>query len=291
MEGTQLQRSTPYENWNKIKKILKSSKKLQFLNGLSSIETNLFVKEGNEQNKIVNYSKINEIILKIYNNDLKFKQIKVIKPETLFEDKENLINFYREKADNTGNIQLWPCEEVLAMYCLLNAEIFYNKKIIELGSGFSGLVGLNLIINIPKNSKVVITDGNNKCVESIRNNIIINSLNDDNKIKADLLFWDKNNSFENNPYKNHFDVVLISDCLFFKNYHVDLIHTIYNVLIDNGICIIISPVRGDTMDNFIKLAENFFEISKSFEELKFLKYTIDDEDNKFCPFFIKLTKK
>ena len=73
--------------------------------------------------------------------------------------------------NNTGNICVWPSEEVLAAYCLENLHLFHEKSILELGAGMTGLAGL--IVSQTANPKhVLITDGNENSIENL--NIVIN---------------------------------------------------------------------------------------------------------------------
>lgn len=75
-------------------------------------------------------------------------------------------------VDNTGNICVWPCESLL-LYLLLKpnttsdslhlSKMIQGKKLLELGGGMTGLVGLGLAIS-GLSSDVTITDGHPFCV-------------------------------------------------------------------------------------------------------------------------------
>nr|CAG8494768.1 4709_t:CDS:2 [Entrophospora candida] len=60
---------------------------------------------------------------------------------------------------NTGNICIWPAEEILAYYCIKNPQLFSNKSICELGSGMSALAGLTIAAKC-KPKSVTLTEGN-----------------------------------------------------------------------------------------------------------------------------------
>lgn len=233
--------------WNKIKNILKSEQKLSFLSSLPSIDLEIFQRIFVNENEHIVYKSINNKLVDAFGCNLK-REIIVKKPINSIS-KNDLLKYYNEKVDNTGCIDLWPSEEVLAFYCLINSKKFNNKKIIELGSGFSGLSGLLLASNNDSVSEIKLTDGNSQCVIALNNAIEQNKLNLD--VKSELLCWDKNLSFE-----IKYDYILLADCLFFSKYHVDLVKNIKDLLEKDGRCIIFSPPRGKTMEDFLNLCEN-----------------------------------
>jgi Lysine methyltransferase len=61
--------------------------------------------------------------------------------------------------DNTGNIRIWPSEEVLAFYCVEQRAQFAQKRVLELAAGMSGLAGL-VVAALADATRVMITDGN-----------------------------------------------------------------------------------------------------------------------------------
>ncbi len=69
--------------------------------------------------------------------------------------------------NNTGNICIWPSEEVLAGFCMENAHIFKNKTVLELGAGMTGLAGL-IVSQACSPEHVFITDGNDNSVENLQ---------------------------------------------------------------------------------------------------------------------------
>jgi predicted nicotinamide N-methyase len=68
--------------------------------------------------------------------------------------------------NNTGNICVWPSEEVLGGYCLENQHLFYDKQVLELGGGMTGLAGL-MIAQACSPKGVLISDGNVNTAENL----------------------------------------------------------------------------------------------------------------------------
>ena len=69
------------------------------------------------------------------------------------------------EIDNTGNVRVWPSEEFLAVWCLVEDERWKDKSVLELGAGKSGLAGL-AISSLNTAKSVIITDGNEECVQN-----------------------------------------------------------------------------------------------------------------------------
>ncbi|CAI9110945.1 OLC1v1011056C1 [Oldenlandia corymbosa var. corymbosa] len=148
----------------------------------------------------------------------------------------------RHNIDNTGLVCLWPSEDVLAYYSLSNTDMFRDKRVIELGSGY-GLAGLVIAV-VTEALEVVITDGNPQVVDYIQQSIEANSgAFGGSQVKSMVLHW-------NHPEKidmlNSFDIIVASDCTFFKEFHKDLARTIRMLLKkkSSSEAILLSPRRG-----------------------------------------------
>ncbi|CAN8327922.1 unnamed protein product [Cochlearia groenlandica] len=160
----------------------------------------------------------------------------------------------RYNIDNTGLVCQWPSEEVLAYYCKTHKDRFRDKRVIELGSGY-GLAGL-VIAAATEASEVVISDGNPQVVDYIKRNIESNSMAFGNtSVKAMELHWNQQDLSE---LANTFDVIVASDCTFFKEFHKDLASIIKVLLKAKERCeaLFFSPQRGDSLSKFLKEIED-----------------------------------
>eukprot|EP00899_Mesostigma_viride_P020062 jgi/Mesvir1/28057/Mv04657-RA.1 len=132
-------------------------------------------------------------------------------------------------VDNTGNVCLWPSEEVLAHVCCAHARLFRGKNVIELGAGY-GLAGM-AVAACTGASRVLLTDGNPLVVERLSGNIQRNArLFGPCQVSAELLPWADHGL----PHGGEFDVLIASDCTFFKDYHRELVNTICWLLRDTS---------------------------------------------------------
>lgn len=149
--------------------------------------------------------------------------------------------------NNTGNICVWPSEEVLSYYCLDNSYLFNNKTILELGGGMTCLAGL-LIAKYLSPHYVLVTDGNATSVDNVKCIIQANEV----VVDSCVLKW----GTRSNHHSGYFDVILAADCLFFDETRNDFVSTIVHCLNDSGVALITAPRRGKTLDLFVQCAKS-----------------------------------
>ncbi|KAH8933649.1 hypothetical protein BDL97_18G041100 [Sphagnum fallax] len=156
----------------------------------------------------------------------------------------------QHNGDSTGLVCVWPSEEILTYFCVLHQDLFPKKWVIELGAGY-GLAGL-AIAACTEASDVLLTDGNPPVVDYIQTNIEANrGVVGDTKVSACILHWSRHQVAM--PQLNY-DVIVAADCTVFKDFHLDLAHTIKGLLGVSDGCqaILLSPRRGNTLDQFVK---------------------------------------
>ncbi|KAJ3682587.1 hypothetical protein LUZ60_015160 [Juncus effusus] len=152
--------------------------------------------------------------------------------------------------DTTGLVCSWPSEDVLAYYCINHPDKFRFKRVLELGSGY-GLAGFAIGLCTNAN-EVLISDGNPQVVDYIQQNVEINGEKfGDTKLKSVMIHWDQEISSE---LQNSFDIIVASDCTFFKEFHESLACIIKIMLrkSENSEAIFIGPKRGDSLEKFIE---------------------------------------
>uniref|UniRef100_A0A1I8AEB0 Calmodulin-lysine N-methyltransferase n=1 Tax=Steinernema glaseri TaxID=37863 RepID=A0A1I8AEB0_9BILA len=149
-------------------------------------------------------------------------------------------------TDNTGNARLWLSEECLAYYIVKQAHNvsfhakFANRRILELGSGKTGLAGL-CAANYP-GTTVHITDGNVKAVENVQRIVEENGLDN---VEAYRLDWTR-------PPQSveKFDVIVASDCVYFERYHC-IIDCMEQMLTEMGTVYMAAPYRKGSLEAFL----------------------------------------
>ena len=160
--------------------------------------------------------------------------------------------------DNTGNVCLWPSEEVLASYVLKHKEQFDGKAVCELGAGMTALAGI-FLASSANPCKVLLTDGNEDCVENMEAIICQNKpLFGSTVVSSKRLLWDVNSDLSS--LESQFDFIISADCLFFTQCHTGLLHVMETLLKDNGSIIIMAPQRKDTLKLFCTKAPSQFSV-------------------------------
>jgi len=154
--------------------------------------------------------------------------------------------------NNTGNVCVWPSEEVMAYHCLKQRLQFKGKSILELGGGMTCLAGLMLsLTGLP--TLVCLTDGNKASINNVKEMVKANTKDfSEVEIITEALEW--NETFLDSDYRQ-FDYVLCADCFFFTELHSCLSRVIHKVLAPGGTALLYSPHRSGTLLRFVELVE------------------------------------
>jgi len=194
----------------------------------------------------------------------------------------------REKVDVTGVLNIFPSEEVLAAFMLLNEELFTDgKNMIEIGAGYHGLAGLLFAKNASStNFRLCLSDGSATCVGMLQEHIVRNNLQD--YVASKLLLWDRNEMYEG---AEKYDVIVISDSLFLNKLHPDLLNAIVRLLKDSDSrCYIISPPRSLSLGLFMKRARLKLDVQVCDESLYFLEKIQSEQTQNFHPSLLVLRR-
>ena len=195
------------------------------------------------------------------------------KPEDASVSINGLLSNKKHGIDNTGNVRVWT-SELLLLYILLQQQHHHHnnnnnnnnkRRVLELGGGNTGLCGLGLACTNWCES-IVITDGHPDCVLNqnvcIQMNKQYGNISKDVSIHSHLLRWSENDvlgdwNLITQGGTKKFNVIIASDCLFFKDFHKDLIWVLNNSLsYDNDSCIyLLQPKRSGTMDMFLDISK------------------------------------
>lgn len=197
---------------------------------------------------------------------------------------EDLMGF-----NNTGNICIWPSEETLAYYVGANLNIFRNKTILELGGGMSCLAGF-ISAKYGQGKHVTLTDGNKISIENVLTSYYCNEFSC--PVLYDVLRWGHIES------DIKYDIILCADCLFFDDARHDLIESLWCLLDDKGIGLIMAPRRGNTLTSFLKQSrikgfkcDEIITYNKNvWDKHLSLLNNVEYDENIHYPILIKLTK-
>jgi predicted nicotinamide N-methyase len=163
--------------------------------------------------------------------------------------------------------------------------LFEGREVLELGGGMTGMCGLGLAA-VPslRPSRLVVTDGHPTCARNIGVCVAMNQLKGvfgECKVSAALLKWDLSDStsldavlgpsasaaanvrdtvfqapdLPQRPPPPAFDVALVCDCLFFRDFHLDLIHVLVRCVRPRGKVLLMQPPRDGTMLLFLQVSD------------------------------------
>lgn len=162
---------------------------------------------------------------------------------------EELIGF-----NNTGNICIWPSEEVLAYYVLHHLSAFDQRRVLELGGGMSCLAGL-FIAKYSKADFIHLTDGNDLSVqnanEMLSKNLPIQQISN---VLCSVLKWE-NINHQIIPEDAQYDCILSADCLFFDSVRPALVDALWQFMKPTGFALIMAPCRANTLNIFVQQAK------------------------------------
>lgn len=180
---------------------------------------------------------------------------------------EELLSHRLHGVDNTGNVRVWFSEHVL-LHTMLEQHLdeCRQRAVLEIAAGMTGLCGLGIAAHLG-DARVYLTDGHPLCAANLRVCLEMNRQQRVLKAKtrAMQLLWSKEDAeghaqrlLDAEPAK--FGVILGADCLFFKDFHEDLLWTLQQLLAADGVAFLLQPHRGDSLRKFMELAQTVFDV-------------------------------
>jgi protein-L-isoaspartate O-methyltransferase len=146
---------------------------------------------------------------------------------------------------------VWMSSIAMTMYVDEHKALFQGIKVLELGAGL-GIPSMH-IYNVGKPSKLVISDTDSQMTgESLRLN----------KMDVPVVNIDWEDSLQNQPAENKFDIIIASDCIY-RNTWKPFLSTAMSHLNKGGTLIIYNGIRGDDMDEFYYALEESFDIEEN----------------------------
>jgi hypothetical protein len=153
-------------------------------------------------------------------------------------------------------------------------------RVIELGAGV-GIAGMAMAVaascaGVP--AEVVLTDGNPMVVDTARINVARaraawTAAGDPGAagacrpeqvpgvaVRAEPLLWTADSDCGGGGCAERYDLVLASDCFFFRDYHTELAHTLRRLCAPRGAVVAVAPQRGGSLDTFVALARSDFDV-------------------------------
>ncbi|KAI1286979.1 Calmodulin-lysine N-methyltransferase [Halotydeus destructor] len=156
-------------------------------------------------------------------------------------------------SDNTGNVCVWPSEEILAYYCLKNRDKFRGKVVTELGGGMTCLAGF-VVASSRLADRVILTDGNDRAISNVQEIVLKNQVQfGSTDVHVRQLRWAHEVDYKDLVGK--VDIVLSADCVYFDQGRQPLIDTMWTILKETGLSVILAPRRGLTLEHFVRLCQ------------------------------------